>query len=87
MDTRITVVEVGELSRKLRSLGLSKSYASELANGRRLPSLLLARRIETELGIPMNSWGEPSGSPPGNSVGAEDAAAEREPAAPDKDAA
>lgn len=37
-------------------LGLSVSYASELANGRRLPSLTLATRIEAEMGIPASTW-------------------------------
>lgn len=45
-----------ELAAALRGMGLSKSYASELANGRRRPSLGLAARIETELNIPAATW-------------------------------
>lgn len=35
---------------------LTKSHASQLANGRRNPSLALAVRIEDELGIPPRFW-------------------------------
>lgn len=37
-------------------LSVSAAYASELANGRRQPSLTLAVRIEQELGIPAAAW-------------------------------
>lgn len=41
---------------------VSPSYASELANNRRWPSLRLAVRLEGEIGIPPKFWvmrGEP----------------------------
>lgn len=37
-------------------LQVSSAYASELANGKRQPSLSLAVRIERELGIPAAAW-------------------------------
>jgi transcriptional regulator with XRE-family HTH domain len=37
-------------------LNLSKGYASDLASGKRKPSLALAVRIERELGIPVAHW-------------------------------
>lgn len=39
-----------DLSKRLRSLGISESYASEIVNGRRPPSMALALRIHAELG-------------------------------------
>jgi transcriptional regulator with XRE-family HTH domain len=39
------------LAERLRGIGISESYASQLANGRRPPSLRLAIRIYRELGI------------------------------------
>lgn len=44
------------LATRLREKGVSLGYASDLANGRRLPSLPLAARIEEELGIPATAW-------------------------------
>jgi transcriptional regulator with XRE-family HTH domain len=44
------------LARQLVRIGLSPSYASELANGQRSPSLKLAAKIERELSIPVASW-------------------------------
>jgi transcriptional regulator with XRE-family HTH domain len=35
---------------------ISPSYASELATGRRQPSLAMAVKIEQELGIPVAAW-------------------------------
>ena len=43
---------------------VSPSYASELANNRRWPSLRLAVRLKRRLGIPPEFWvdrGEPAG--------------------------
>jgi plasmid maintenance system antidote protein VapI len=43
--------------------GLSPSYASELANNRRWPSLRMAVRLKRSLGIPPEFWttrGEPT---------------------------
>lgn len=37
-------------------LGISKGYASDLATGKREPSLKLAIRIERELGFPVSCW-------------------------------
>lgn len=37
-------------------LNLSKGYASDLASGKRTPSLPLAVRIEREFGIPVAHW-------------------------------
>lgn len=46
-----------DLAAKLREkLGLSAAYASQLANGKREPSLTLAVRIEDALGIPTAAW-------------------------------
>ena len=42
--------------RQLMQLGLSQSYASELANGHKLPSLRTAQMIEECLGYPANRW-------------------------------
>jgi transcriptional regulator with XRE-family HTH domain len=36
--------------------GLSKSYASELLNGVKRPSLEVAVRIEREFGVPASAW-------------------------------
>lgn len=41
---------------QLVALGLSRSYASELVNGKKLPSWATASMIERELGFPMNAW-------------------------------
>lgn len=43
--------EALELARKLREVGISESYASLIANGRRKPSDRLAIRIWREAGI------------------------------------
>ena len=37
-------------------IGLSQGYASDLANGKRRPSLKLAVRIQREIGIPITHW-------------------------------
>jgi transcriptional regulator with XRE-family HTH domain len=39
------------LAAQLRSIGVSQSYASEIAHGQRAPSLKLALRIYDQLGI------------------------------------
>ena len=41
---------------QLTALGLSRSYASELVKGKKLPSLLVAQRIEAALGYPASAW-------------------------------
>jgi transcriptional regulator with XRE-family HTH domain len=41
------------LSELLRGIGISESYASQLVNGRRTPSLQLALRIHREIGVKM----------------------------------
>lgn len=51
---------------QLVALGLSKSYASELVNGHKMPSLALAQRLEATLGYPANAWrlaGRPTPTP------------------------
>lgn len=46
-----------ELARAIRANhGISQSFASELVNGKRLPSLRLAWDIEQSLKIPMQHW-------------------------------
>ena len=45
-----------ELQAKLKQLGLSRSYAFLLATGRRVPSLCMAGRIMSELGIKPEFW-------------------------------
>lgn len=42
--------------RDLRALGLSQAYASELAAGKKIPSLATAQRIEGALGYPAGAW-------------------------------
>lgn len=37
-------------------LNISKGYASDLASGKRTPSLPLAVRIEREFGVPVAHW-------------------------------
>jgi transcriptional regulator with XRE-family HTH domain len=45
------------LAAELRDrVGLSAAYASELAAGKRTPSLALAVKIERELQIPASAW-------------------------------
>lgn len=41
---------------QLIALGLSPSYASELVNGRKLPSLAKAQTIEAAYGYPAGAW-------------------------------
>lgn len=45
-----------DLSAKLRLLGVSQAYASQIANRVRRPSLELAVRIEAALDIPPRFW-------------------------------
>ncbi len=45
-----------ELQAKLKSFGLSRSYAFLLATGRRVPSLCMAGRIMSEFGIKPEFW-------------------------------
>jgi transcriptional regulator with XRE-family HTH domain len=54
MDTR----EIGRMAlrRGLEGMGLSRSFISELLNGKSDPSMKLARRIEAELGVSSTSW-------------------------------
>jgi antitoxin component HigA of HigAB toxin-antitoxin module len=37
-------------------IGLSRSYASELLNGKRRPSLDIAVKIERRFGVPAAAW-------------------------------
>lgn len=46
------------LAERLRSIGISESYASQLVNRRRAPSLALALRIHRELGEKMGPISE-----------------------------
>lgn len=39
------------LAERLRAIGISQSYASQIVNGRRAPSLALALRIHREIGV------------------------------------
>ena len=56
-DALITDLPPKEFSKVLRDrLDLSASYASELASGKRSPSLTLAVLIEERLGIPTSFW-------------------------------
>ncbi len=41
---------------QLIALGLSKSYASELVNGKKLPSLGTALKIQSAFGYPVTEW-------------------------------
>lgn len=43
-------------NRELTALGISAAHASDLANGKKLPSLMLAQRIEAATGYPANAW-------------------------------
>lgn len=45
--------ETPSVAEKLRSIGISESYASQLVNRKRAPSLALALRIHSELGLKM----------------------------------
>ena len=42
--------------KQLIELGLSQSYASELLNARKLPSLRVALKIQHALGYPVTEW-------------------------------
>lgn len=42
--------------KQLIELGLSQSYASELTNGRKMPSLRVALKIQHKLGYPVTAW-------------------------------
>lgn len=48
MDTSPAPLDLAE---KLRSIGISESYASQIVNGRRAPSMPLALRINRELRV------------------------------------
>ncbi len=41
---------------KLKTLGLSQAYASELAAGKKTPSLRVAQMIEAATGYPAGAW-------------------------------
>lgn len=58
------------LNARLISIGVSESYASLLANGRRSPSLALALKIERELGIPVSQWTSASDGEAADGAGA-----------------
>lgn len=40
----------------LQRIGLSKPYSHQLLAGGKTPSLATALKLESELGIPVNSW-------------------------------
>lgn len=42
--------------RELMDLGVSQPYSSELAAGKKLPSLKLAQKVEDALGYPAGAW-------------------------------
>lgn len=42
--------------KQLCEIGLSQSYASELLNGKKLPSLRVATLIASKLGYPVTAW-------------------------------
>ena len=44
---------------RLRSIGISAPYASQLASGQRAPSLALALDIQERLNVPVDFWREP----------------------------
>ncbi len=48
--------EQGALAAKLRGIGISESYASQLVNRKRTPSFALALKIKSELGIDPEFW-------------------------------
>jgi len=56
------------LNARLIAIGVSESYASLLANNKRAPSLALALRIESELGIPVSHWGKRASDKAGEDV-------------------
>jgi len=51
-----TVVSADDLR---KTLGLSRSYAWELASGTRTPSMEMAIRIRDGLGVPLDAWPMP----------------------------
>lgn len=53
------MAEITNLAKRLKDLGIANGHAYDLANGRRTPSLKLARKIESELGVPMTAWPMP----------------------------
>lgn len=58
-DTETLLSDDKALARTLREkVGISGSYAHELAHGVRVPSLHLAVRIEAALGIAPRTWVE-----------------------------
>jgi transcriptional regulator with XRE-family HTH domain len=68
-------INLSHIASELQSkVGLSQAYASQLATGRRSPSLALAVKIEERLGIPPRFWvrrdlasGDPAPSYPSSS--------------------
>ena len=42
--------------RQLHDIGISLGHASELAAGKKMPSLGLAKKIEASLGWPVGNW-------------------------------
>lgn len=50
------IAEPKRFAAALRGLGISQSYASELVNRKREPSLKWAVKIEAVLGIPPRWW-------------------------------
>jgi len=50
------ITPIPRLGAKIRLLGVSAGHASEIVNGKTLPSLVLAVTIEDALGIPPRFW-------------------------------
>jgi len=53
------MADTTNIAQRLQEIGVANGHAYDLANGRRSPSLKLAREIETKLGIPMSAWPMP----------------------------
>lgn len=44
------------VAQQLQEIGVRSGYAYDLANGKRTPSLRMAREIEAQIGIPLSAW-------------------------------
>lgn len=58
----------------LQRLGLSKPYSHQLLAGGKSPSLALAIRLQSELGIPVTAWPLPAKRPANDTLSQERAA-------------
>lgn len=65
MRKRATLISDLKPSDLVAKIGLSRSYAFELVNRRKTPSLDIAVRIEQEFGVPAAAWVEASSGPGG----------------------